>query len=105
MWSTTLLQGAMLGLVRRENSERVAVGDADDAGGVVRLAGGEGQAIAEVLAATGTEMGINAAYIERLNATTCGSFRPLSRRSRAMNRDTEALTVGMYLAGCAYIFC
>jgi transposase-like protein len=70
-----------------------------------RVVRGSAEAIAAVLAATGTGTGINTAYIERLNATFRSALSPLTRRGRALARSVEGLTAGMYLVGCAYNFC
>jgi hypothetical protein len=50
---------------------------------VRRVAWGSAEAVAAVLARTGTGTGINTAYIERLNATFRGRWTPLVRRGRA----------------------
>jgi hypothetical protein len=70
-----------------------------------RVVRGTAAAIAAVLAATGTETGINTAYIERLNATFRGALSPLTRRGRAIARGAGALTAGMDLVGYASNFC
>jgi transposase-like protein len=70
-----------------------------------RVVLGTAEAIAAVLAATGTGTGINTAYIERLNATFRGALCPLVRRGRAIVRGEAVLTGWMYLVGCAYNFC
>jgi transposase-like protein len=70
-----------------------------------RLVRGTQKAIAAVLAATHTGMGINTAYIERLNATFRASLAPLVRRGRAIAHTEALLTAGMWLVGCAYNFC
>jgi transposase-like protein len=70
-----------------------------------RVVLGTAQAIAAVLAATGTGTGINTAYIERLNATFRAAVCPLVRRGRALVRNAGVLTGWMYLVGCAYNFC
>lgn len=66
---------------------------------------GTAEAIAGVLAATGTGTGINTSSIERLNATFRGAMCPLVRRGRALARGKAVLTGWMYLVGCAYNFC
>ena len=66
---------------------------------------GTAQAIASVLSATGTGMGINTSYIERLNATFRGAMCPLVRRGRAIARGEGVLTGWFSLVGCAYNFC
>jgi transposase-like protein len=70
-----------------------------------RVVRGTAEAITAVLTATGTGTGVNTAYIERLNATFRGALSPLARRGRAIARDADTLTAGMYLVGCAYNFC
>jgi transposase-like protein len=70
-----------------------------------RVVRGSAEALAAVLAATGTGTGINTAYIERLNATFRAALSPLVRRGRAIARGAGTLTAGMYLVGCAYNFC
>src|SRR5262245_37417039 len=69
-----------------------------------RVARGSAEAIAAVLARTGTGAGINTAYIERLNATFRGRWTPLVRRGRALVRE-RCVEAGMWLVGCAYNFC
>jgi hypothetical protein len=69
-----------------------------------RVARGSAEAIAAVLARTGTGTGINTAYIERLNATFRGRWTPLVRRGRALVRE-GCVEAGMWLVGCAYNFC
>ena len=69
-----------------------------------RVARGSAEAIAAVLARTGTGTGINTAYIERLNATFRGRWTPLVRRGRALVRE-RCVEAGMWLVGCAYNFC
>jgi transposase-like protein len=69
-----------------------------------RVARGSSEAIAAVLARTGTGTGINTAYIERLNATFRGRWTPLVRRGRALVREA-GVPAGMWLVGCAYNFC
>ena len=70
-----------------------------------RVVLGTAEAIAGVLSATGTGTGINASYIERLNATFRGAMCPLVRRGRAIARGEVALTGWRYLVGCACNFC
>jgi hypothetical protein len=65
---------------------------------------GSAEAIAAVLARTGTGAGINTAYIERLNATFRSRWAPLVRRGRALVRE-RSVEAGMWLVGCAYNFC
>jgi transposase-like protein len=69
-----------------------------------RVARGSAEAIAAVLARTGTGTGINTSYIERLNATFRGHWTPLVRRGRALVRE-RCVEAGMWLVGCAYNFC
>src|SRR5262245_24906924 len=91
--------GLLLGQVIKHHAGRRLVGITR------RIVRGSAEAIAAVLAATGTGTGINTAYIERLNATFRGALSPLTRRGRAISRSLETLTAGMYLVGCAYNFC
>jgi hypothetical protein len=49
--------------------------------------------------------GINTAFSERLNATFRQRLACLVRRGRALARQIETLTAGMYLVGCVYNFC
>jgi transposase-like protein len=48
---------------------------------------------------------INTAYIERLNATFRERLSSLTRRGRALARQTYTLRHGMYLIGTVYNFC
>jgi transposase-like protein/IS1 family transposase len=48
---------------------------------------------------------INTAYIERLNATFRERLAALTRRGRALARQTLTLHEGMYLMGTVYNFC
>lgn len=48
---------------------------------------------------------LNTAYIERLNATFRARLCVLVRRGRALARQVETLTAGMYLVGTVYNFC
>ena len=48
---------------------------------------------------------INTAYIERLNATFRERLASLTRRGRALARQTLTLQHGMYLIGTVYNFC
>jgi hypothetical protein len=48
---------------------------------------------------------INAAYIERLNATFRQRLDNLTRHTRRLARHAETLTAGMYILGCVYNFC
>jgi len=70
-----------------------------------RVVRGTEVAIAAVLAATHSGMGINTADIERLNATFRASLAPLVRRGRALAHTEAVLSAGMWLVGCAYNFC
>ena len=70
-----------------------------------RVVRGTAEAIAAVLAATGSGTGINTADIERLNATFRAALAPLVRRGRAIAHTETSLTAGMWLVGCAYNFC
>jgi len=69
-----------------------------------RVVRGSAEAIAAVLARTGTGTGINTAYIERLNATFRARWTPLVRRGRALVNE-RSVAAGMWLVGCAYNFC
>jgi transposase-like protein len=91
--------GLLLGQVIKHDAGRCVVGVSR------RVVRGTAAAVTAVLLATGTETGINTAYIERLNATFRAAMSPLTRRGRAIARGTAALTAGMYLVGCAYNFC
>ena len=95
----TAIPGSLLGQVIKHHSGRRLVSVTR------RVVLGTAQAIAAVLAATGTGTGINTAYIERLNATFRATLSPLVRRGRALVRGAEALAGWMYLVGCAYNFC
>lgn len=70
-----------------------------------RVVRGTAEAIAAVLAVTGGGLGINTAYIERLNAPFRSALAPLGRRGRALAHKEAVLTAGMYLVGCAYNCC
>jgi transposase-like protein len=70
-----------------------------------RVVRGTAEAIATVLAATGSGTDINTADIERLNATFRASLVPLVRRGRALAHTETLVTVGMWLVGCAYNCC
>jgi transposase-like protein len=74
-------------------------------GVVRRVVRGTGEAVAGVLARTGAGGGVNAAYIERLNATFRGCLSGLVRRGRALLREEGRLRAGTYLVGCAYNWC
>jgi transposase-like protein len=90
--------GLLIGQVIKRYSGRRVVGVTR------RVARGSAEAIAAVLARTGTGTGINTAYIERLNATFRGRWTPLVRRGRALVRE-RCVEAGMWLVGCAYDFC
>jgi hypothetical protein len=92
-------QGLLLGQVVKRYVQRRVVSVER------RVVWGTAEAIAAVLAATGSGTGINTAYIERLNAPFRASLAPLVRRGRAIAHTQTALTAGMYLVGCAYNFC
>lgn len=68
-----------------------------------RVARGSAEAIAAVLARTGTGTGINTASIERLNATFRSRWTPLLRRRRALVGE-RCVEAGMWLVGCASNF-
>jgi transposase-like protein len=72
---------------------------------VRRVVRGTAEAIAAVLARTGTGAVINTSYSERLNATFRASLSALVRRGRALLHQQGRLQAGMYLVGCAYNFC
>jgi transposase-like protein len=93
------IPGLLLGQVIKRHCGRRLVGITR------RVVLGTAEAIAAVLAATGTGTGINTSYIERLNATFRGALCPLGRRGRAIVRSEGVLTGWMYLVGCAYNFC
>lgn len=92
-------EGLLLGQVIKQYAQRHVVGVRR------RVVRGTPEAVAAVLAATGSGTGINTAYIERLNATFRSHLAPLTRRGRAMVHQQRVLTAGMYLVGCAYNFC
>jgi transposase-like protein len=91
--------GFLLGQVVKQYAQRRVVSVKQ------RVVQGTAEAIAAVLAATGTGHGIHTAYIERLNATFRSALAPLVRRGRAIAHKAETLTAGMYLVGSAYNFC
>lgn len=91
--------GLLIGQVIKRYSGRRLVGV------VRRVVQGSAEAVAAVLARTGTGTGVNTAYIERLNATFRARLTPLVRRGRALLREESRLQAGMYLVGCAYNFC
>jgi hypothetical protein len=70
-----------------------------------RVVRGTVEAIAAVLAATGSGTGINTAYIERLNATLRRALTPLVRRGCALAHPAATLSAGMGLVGCASNCC
>jgi hypothetical protein len=70
-----------------------------------RVVRGTAEAIAAVLAATGSGTGIKTAYIERLNATFGASLAPLVRRGRAIAPTETMPAAGMDLAGGAHNVC
>ena len=72
---------------------------------VRRVVRGSAEAIAGVLARTGTGQQINTSYMERLNGTFRARLAGLVRRGRALLRQEARLTAGMYLVGCAYNWC
>jgi hypothetical protein len=93
------IPGLLLGQVIKRHSGRRLVDVAR------RVVLGTAEAVAGVLAATGTGAGVNTSYIERLNATFRASMCPLVRRGRSIVRGEGVLTGWMYLVGCAYNFC
>jgi transposase-like protein len=94
-----LAAGFLLGQVVKQYTKRRVVSVKP------RVVQGTAEAIAAVLAATGTGHGIHTAYIERLNATFRSALAPLVRRGRAIAHKSDTLTAGMYLVGAAYNFC
>lgn len=94
-----LQKGLLLGQVVKRYAQKHVTGISR------RVVQGTVQAIAAVLMATKTGLDINTAYIERLNATFRAALACLVRRGRALARQEEFLTAGMYLVGCAYNFC
>jgi transposase-like protein len=97
--SLVLEPGLLIGqVIKRYSGQRLV-------GVVRRVVRGSVQAIAAVLARTGTGQGINTSYIERLNATFRGSLAALVRRGRALLGQQGRLQAAMYLVGCAYNFC
>jgi transposase-like protein len=93
------IPGLLLGQVIKHHRGRRLVGVTR------RVVRGTAEAIAGVLAATGTGGGINTSYIERLNATFRAAMCPLVRRGRSIVRGEGVLTGWMYLVGSAYNFC
>ena len=91
--------GLLIGQVIKRHSGRrlVAV--------VRRVVRGSASAIAAVLACTGTGLGINTSYIERLNATFRANLTGLVRRGRALLHQEGRVQAGMYLVGSAYNWC
>lgn len=92
-------QGLLIGQVVKRYAKRRVVSVSR------RVVRGSAEAIATVLAATGTGKGINTAYIERLNATLRSSLSGLVRRGRALAHKEAMLQAGMCLVGCADNFC
>lgn len=92
-------RGLLLGQVVKQYAKRRVVSVER------RVVRGTPEAIAGVLAATGTGHGINTAFIERLNGTFRGALVALVRRGRAIAHKEAMLQAGMYLVGCAYNFC
>ena len=91
--------GFLLGQVVKQYAKRRVVSVKQ------RVVQGTAEAIAAVLAATGTGHGIHTAYSERLNATFRSRLAPLGRRGRAIAHQVETLTAGRYLVGGAYNCC
>ena len=71
----------------------------------LRVVPGTAEAIAAVLAATGTGQGIPTASSERLNATLRSALAPLVRRGRAIAHKVEPRTAGMDRVGCTSNCC
>lgn len=94
-----LAAGFLLGQVVKQYAKRRVISATQ------RVVQGTADAIAAVLAATGTGHGIHTAYIERLNATFRSALAPLVRRGRAIAHKIDTLAAGMYLVGSAYNFC
>jgi transposase-like protein len=70
-----------------------------------RLVQGCPAMIAGLLQATQNGGSLNVAFIERLNATFRQRLTVLTRRTRALARQTPTLEAAMYLLGCVYNFC
>lgn len=94
-----LPEGLLLGQVIKQYAQKHVIGITR------RIVHGTAQAVAAVLRATKGGLGINTAYIERLNATFRAALACLGRRSRALAQQEAFLTAGMYLVGCASNFC
>ena len=96
--SLVVAQGLMLGQVIKQYAKLRVVSVK------YKVVRGTQEAISGVLVATGGGKDINAAYIERLNATFRAALGVLVRRSRAIAHKGTVLASGMYLVGCAYNF-
>jgi IS1 family transposase len=70
-----------------------------------RIVQGSAAQVEQVRAASQGDGVINTAYIERLNATFRERLSALTRRGRALARQTGTLRHGMYLIGTVYNFC
>jgi transposase-like protein len=66
---------------------------------------GTKEAVAVVIKQTQGKGDINSAFIERINGTFRSCLSSLTRRTRALARQSQTLQVGMYLVGCVYNFC
>ena len=70
-----------------------------------RIVQGSAAQVEQVRTASQGDGVINTAYIERLNATFRERLSSLTRRGRALARQTCTLRHGMYLIGTVYNFC
>ena len=70
-----------------------------------RIVQGSAATVERLLGATQGGGQINTAYIERLNATFRQRLASLTRRSRALARQPQTLSAGMFLIGTVYNFC
>jgi hypothetical protein len=68
------------------------------------IQGSQGEVESLINTTQGTGV-INAAFIERLNATFRQCLTALVRRGRAIARHSKTLEAGMYLVGTVYNFC
>lgn len=70
-----------------------------------RIAQGCAQLVEQLIKSSQKAGKINTSFIERLNATFRQRLACLVRRGRALARQTETLTHGMFLIGTVYNFC